>query len=66
MEDKEKDEYFASVRLQEAQCELERLEREREELRLEHIEAIISKDRVLDELAEELQKVKNSVTTLEL
>jgi hypothetical protein len=66
VEDKEKDEYFASVRLQEAQCELERLEREREELRLEHIEAIISKDRVLDELAEELQKVKNSVTTLEL
>lgn len=62
----DRDGYFTSVQLQEAQCELERLEREREQLRDEHIEAIIKKDRMVDDLAEELQKVRNSVTTLEL
>lgn len=47
------------MQLENTHSELLKLEKEREELRQEHIESIVKRDRLIDELAEELEKVRN-------
>lgn len=65
-EDIARNESYATTRLLHAGQLMEELRHEREEISKEHIQEIVHKDHLIVELGEELERVKQDISVLEI